>query len=274
MNIKKVYTFTNSRQIWRVIPASGNRLVIEDRDAVSREAFFNCIDMNTGDRILENHQFDEKFWLGIEDIYENIIFFYRYMMPNMPQHMGIIAFDINKKSIIWEQPDYTFSFISDGRVICYKQRFEGRDFYLLDINTGELIEELGNDNSKVHLLKENTVNILNAPEFLFPEQYYDGKDVDEGIKEFLTGFSREFSVQGAVEFLVYKDVIMLNIFEPNDNGMLKNVFRVFDFKEKQMVFTEILNSNANAAVPDSFFMKNNLLFLLQEKSTLLVCSVD
>jgi len=274
MNIKKEYTFTNNRQIWRVIPVEGDRLVIEDRDAESREAFFNCIEMKTGNRILENFQLEEKFWLGIEDIYNNTIFFYRYMMPNMPQHKGIIAFDISKKTVIWEQPDYSFSFINNGRLVCYQQRFEGRDFYVLDCNTGELIEEIGNDSTRVHILKENSAGLLDSPEFHFPEQFYEGKEIEDESKVFLLEFMKKYSVQGAVEYLPYKKAIMLNTFEPNDKGTLKNVFRVFDFQAKKILFSEVLNGNANAAVPDSFFMKNNLIFLLVEKTNLLVCSVN
>jgi hypothetical protein len=273
MDIVKEYTFTNNRQIWRVIPTSGDRLVIEDRDTNTREAFFNCIEMNSGNRVFDNYQFSEKFWLGIEDIYKDIIFLYKYLKPDMPQHKGIIAFDINKKNIIWEQPDYCYLFIKDDKLFCYKQRFEGRIYFIADCYTGEIIEELGNDGEKIRLLKEENINQLDYEEYLFPEQFYDGKEMDAGLKDFLTAFKQENLILGGVEFLPYNGVLLLNTFEPNDEGSLKNIFRVVEIESGKVIFTEVLNKIANAAVPDSFFMKNNYIFLLVDKTKLLVCSI-
>jgi hypothetical protein len=273
MEIIKKYTFTNNRQIWRVIPTSGDRLVIEDRDTGSREAFFNCIEIKTGKRIFDNYQFKEKFWLGIEDIYKDIIYLYRYLKPDMPQHKGIIAFDINSKNIIWEQPDFSYLFVKDDKLYCYKQRYEGRSFFIADCYTGEILEELGNDGERIKQLREESINQLDYEEYLFPEQFYDGKEMEPLLKNFLTEFKQENLVIGAVEFLPLNSVVFLNTFEPNDEGSLNNIFRCVEFQSGKVIFSEILNKNAHAAVPDSFFMKNNNIFLLEDKTRLLVCSV-
>ena len=45
MKIKKKYSFKNKRQIWRLLPTTTDKLVIEDRDTQNKEVFFNCIDI-------------------------------------------------------------------------------------------------------------------------------------------------------------------------------------------------------------------------------------
>ena len=86
MKLKRKYTFTNNRQIWRIVPAGEGKLVIEERDPMTKEVFFSCIEMNTGKILLDSLQFDEKFWIGIEDIYKDVILFHKYHQPDMPWH--------------------------------------------------------------------------------------------------------------------------------------------------------------------------------------------
>ena len=65
MKLKKNYTFNNYRQIWRLIPTI-NKLIIEERDQDKNQVFFNCVQLETGKKIFENLQLDEKFWIGID----------------------------------------------------------------------------------------------------------------------------------------------------------------------------------------------------------------
>jgi len=46
MKLYSNYTFTNNRQIWRIIPGGEGKLVIEERDLATREVFFSCIEIN------------------------------------------------------------------------------------------------------------------------------------------------------------------------------------------------------------------------------------
>ena len=52
-----------------------------------------------------------------------------------------------------------------------------------------------------------------------------------------------------------------------------NKFYVFDMNNRKEIFTEILNADVNAYVPDSFFVYKNLILLLKEKSKLIVCEI-
>ncbi len=129
VKIKKKYSFTNNRQIWRLIPTDTNKIIIEDRDNNSREVFFNCLDIITGEIIFRNFQLEDKFWIGIETIYNDIIFFHKFLKPGLPIHTGIIAFHIHSKKILWETEDYNFHFIKDDKIYVFKSKFEGREYF-------------------------------------------------------------------------------------------------------------------------------------------------
>ena len=136
MKIKKEYTFTNNRIIWRLLPTQMKKLVIEERNTEKKEAYFNCLDIRSGKKIFADLQLDEKFWVGIESIYKDIIFFHKFAKPDMPGHQGIFAFDIISQNIIWKNEDLTFLFNIGNSVYAYSQRFEGKIFYKLDFQTG------------------------------------------------------------------------------------------------------------------------------------------
>src|ERR1035438_10581773 len=105
MKLHRNYTFSNNRQIWRIVPGGEGKLVIEERDLSTRAVFFSCIEMRTGKVILDSLQFEEKFWIGIEDVYKDVIFFHRYNRPDRKStrlnssHLGIsyAVFCLKKK---------------------------------------------------------------------------------------------------------------------------------------------------------------------------------
>ena len=97
MDIKRIYSFSNNRQIWRLIPTATEKLIIEERDTENKEVFFNCLEISSGVKIFSELQLEEKFWVGIEAVNNDIIYFHKFVKPDMPRHQGIIAFDIEIK---------------------------------------------------------------------------------------------------------------------------------------------------------------------------------
>ena len=76
MKLEENYSLTNKRSIWRLIP-SGKNLLIEERDEKNKQVYFSCIEINSGRKILNDYQLEEKFWVGVEDFDGETIFFHR-----------------------------------------------------------------------------------------------------------------------------------------------------------------------------------------------------
>jgi hypothetical protein len=270
MDIERIYSFSNNRQIWRLLPTSTGKLIIEERDIENKEVFFNCIDISKGERIFSDFQLDEKFWVGIEAIDEDVIYFHKFMKPDMPGHQGIIAFDINSESILWENSEYSFLFIDDNKIYCYKSNFEGRNFFILDNKTGHLIEHLGGDVAEINLLREKSLSKQMFHDYIFPQMYFPEDVLPENILKIFNEIKNEKVVAGKIEYAFFKDILFFNFHEVLDDGQLKNTFRGVEISSNKKVFEEILIKKTNAFVPDSFFFKQNLMFLLQEKIRLVV----
>lgn len=270
MNLYRNYIYSNKRQIWRIIPGGTDKLVIEERDPVTREVFFCCIEMNTGKVIMDNLQFDEKFWVGVEDVYKDVIFFHKYQKPDMPGHADIIAWDINKKEELWRSDEYLFSLVYENKLYCFKNFFEGKKYYLLDYYTGNLISELENDFMQIAHLKELRETELYKG-YQFPDVYSTPvNQIDSIIQELRT---KEL-VSGKIDYFVKGNLLLISYHTVSDGGKLQNNFRALDINTKLVIFKEILNKEIINYIPDSFFLINDLVFLLKEKDTLFVFLIN
>ena len=76
--LKEHLTYKTGKQIWRILISGSEKVLIEKRDMESKEVYFDCLDLVSGEYVFTDLQFEEKFWLGIEKIYKDVIFFHKY----------------------------------------------------------------------------------------------------------------------------------------------------------------------------------------------------
>ncbi len=265
MKLKKKYVHNNKRQIFRLIPTDSGKLVIEERETEKRQAYFNCLNIESGKKIFKNLQLDEKFWLGIETVYKDIIFFHRFTKPDMPQHNGIIAFDINEQKVLWKDDNLTFLFIKDEKVYTFQQMFENRKHFILDYKSGEVIEELGSDPVSINLLREEVIVSEDFSRYLFPQKFDASTIINDPANQFLKSLRETHLITGSIEFVLKDYLLMFNFHEINSDNSLKNIFKSVDLSKGKYILEETLNSRTNAFAPDSFFVRDNILFLLIER---------
>ncbi|MFO7524450.1 MAG: DUF4905 domain-containing protein [Ignavibacteriaceae bacterium] len=272
MNIKKQYLYDNDRQIWRIIPA-GNRVIIEERSSENKEVFFNCIDIISGDEIFSDIQLNEKFWVGIEAVEDDFIFFHKFPKPDLPNHKSIITLDLNSSSVLWENDELTYFFYFDGKVVCYKQLFEKRDYFLLNAATGEVISELGDDHEKVMELREESIEDYFAEGYLFPVEFRKNVIPETDHEKYLYGYSQKNIIRGNISYIVVDGLLLFNYHEITEENLFNNTFIAVNLDSEKVLMKETLNKKINNLMPDSFFVRDDLLFLLFEKTKFGVYSI-
>lgn len=268
-SIKKNYSFSNKKNIWRLIPSESGYLVIEERDMISKEVFFNCLKTEDGKVYFQNFQLEEKYWVGIEAIYKNIIIFHKFRKPDMPGHKGVYAFDILSRKLIWQNDDLIFLLAKDEQVYAYQTSFEGREYFVLHYLTGELIKDLGSEFNEVNKLREESMRSDFVNNFLFPEKFIENAETQSFAKLFNQQIVGQ-KVIGDINWLEQNGLVMFNYHEQNSNGTFNNHFSVVDISKGKIILNEILNSNSKSLTLESFFIIENLLFLLVGKTKLVV----
>ena len=273
MRLKKNYKFDNNRQIWRIIPTNSGRLVIEEREPEKKQVYFHCLLLDSGKKIFSNFQLEDKFWVGIETVQNDTIFFHKFAKPDMPKHKGIYAFDIITKKIFWENPELIYQFIHEDKLFAYVEKFEGRKYYLLTPNSGEVIEELGENYELINRLREESIKGENNNSYLFPEAFEDNSSLDQRVAELIKSLRNEFVVSGKIEFIQQNNLLMISFHEANSKGTLNNLFKAVDLSAGKYILEEVINKETGLFLTDSFFVKDDLLFLLFGKTRLVVYKI-
>jgi hypothetical protein len=270
MKIKKKYTHDNRRQIWRILPTETGKLIIEEREKDNKQVYFNCLNIESGKTIFKNFQLEEKFWIGIEAVYNDVIYFHKFVKPDMPQHVGIIAMDLNEQKILWENINNSFLFIWKEKVYAFQQMFEGRKYFSLDYKTGKLLEDFGDDAGKINKIKKELDESDAYAGYLFPISYNSNIAVPAILKEIFQKLRNDFTFSGNIEYVLKNDLLLFNFHIVNSEGNLSNRFKALDLSSGKYIFEETLIKETRAFAPDSFFVKDDLLFLLFGKNRLSV----
>ncbi|MCK5086873.1 MAG: DUF4905 domain-containing protein [Melioribacteraceae bacterium] len=265
MKIKKKYSFKDGHQIWRLLVTDSEKLLIESRNTDQKEAFFTCLDLFSGESKFTDHQFSEKYWLGIETIYKDKIFIHTFAKPDMPGHRGLTVFDLNSQIVVWENKEYAFLFIYEDKVYTYQERFEGRRFFTLDFNTGEFIEDIGENSDEINLLREKVESEKDYSNYLFPEPFLN-VNIDSNVSEIIKNTTGKLELVGYVEYTIFDKLLLLSYHTRSSDKNISNTFVAFNIDKKKKIFSKVLNKKVNAFAPDSFFVYRDLLLIVKEKT--------
>ena len=273
MSIEKKFSFISANIIWRLLFSESNKLIIEERDPVKREVSFSCLDSLTGALLFKNLQLEEKFWIGIEVIYKDIIVFHKYGKPDMPGHKGIFTFSINSQKVLWHTDEFSFLLMHDDKMYVFKQKFDERIYFSLDYLNGMILSELGPDNALINNIRNGQDNADYSLNYQFPERYIKDNLNNPLVDFLLEEITNGMVIIGNIEYIINANLLFFNFYEKEKEAGLVNRFHIVNLETMQKTFEIFLNKNANAYVPDSFFLKDNQLYLLKEKNEILVYSI-
>ena len=273
MKIKKKYTHHNKRPIWRVLPTETSKLIVEEREKDNKQVYFNCLNIESGKKIFKNFQSEEKFWIGIEAIYNDMIYFHKFAKPDMPQHVGIIAMDLNEQKILWENFNISFLFIWKEKVYSFQQMFEGRKYFSLDYKSGNLLEDFGDDVGLINEVKKELDESDAYAGYLFPISYNSNITASANLNEVFQKLRNDFTFSGTIEYVQKNGLLLFNFHIVNSEGNFSNRFKALDLSSGKYIFEETLIKETKTFAPDSFFVKDDLLFILFGKNRLSVYSI-
>jgi len=260
--IETYLTHRHNKQIWRILISQTDKLVIEERDPKTKEVFFSCYDLVTKTKYFSNFQFEEKSWIGIESVEDNLIIFHFYLKPDMPQHKGFFVYDIKQKKIIWKNEALTYFFSDNKKIIAFQQQFEGRFYVEIDLRSGEAIRNLGEDYAQVNSLKLQAQEAKSYEDYLFPEVFNPLQE--DSQYDCIRNSVSNFSFSGQVEYLQSGKFFYFTFHEKEDEKFTQH-FYICETANGSLFFSDVLNKNIPNYAADSFFVYKNFLFLIKEK---------
>jgi hypothetical protein len=247
-------------------------IVGEVRNQEAKLVSFFSVDAVSGTPRFEDKTFSELWWMGIEDVAQDVLLLHKFAAPDLPEHKGLVAVDLLTGAQKWAQDDVTYWFVFENSVFAHKTMFDKRVAYELDLQTGTILAEYGQDAE--HSLLDKRLSALgqNEAELVFPSTI---EPEAAGTKE-STMIKKELprvGIRGNVEFLTVADHLLFDYYVANERSTgdvqtLNNYFKILDIPKGKVIYADILSRDARVALSDSFFVRGNVAYYVKNQKTL------
>jgi hypothetical protein len=269
--IRPEWQFEAGGQLWRILFSESGRIVGEDRDEGKKEVTFFCLDEVSGKVLWKGVAFEERWWIGIEAFYDGIVYLHEYIKPDLPQHKKIMAVDLESGKILWRNDELEPLFVAGAKFFAVRSSFEKRVLYELNPVTGEIGREFSEDDEGFETAQRRLGP--SRQDFVFPEIYESGVEHENELKNSIQSHCDFRKLVGSIEYIHHAGLLFFNYHEragssSADQPALSNVFKVVNTNKNRLLHSEVLNENASAPTPDSFFLKGSQLFYIKDKKLL------
>jgi len=275
--LKPAWMYETPGVIWRVLFSETGHIIGEGRDTANKTVSFFCIDKETGQRAWDNLRLDEKWWIGIEATHRDVVYLHEYATPDMPIHKKIIAVNIQSGKTLWQNDMLTFLFAASRKVYAVRDTFERKLFFELDYLTGEITNEYGDDSAAVFAIRNARRETDESQGFVFPVPFSNELDDYAVLEPTIRKHCNPSTIRGDIEVIQRGNLFLFSyhqLVEKSAEPLVDNHFKIVDLSDSSVLFSETLTHNAPAAVPDSFFIKDNVLYFIKDKNILTAIKLE
>ncbi len=271
MEVQEYEHLVCSWQIWRLLISESDILIIENRDKEKKEVSYSAFDLSSKKYLWKDFQPEEKFWIGIEKIQNDVIYFHKFAKPDMPAHRGIIALDIKDKKVLWKREDVIFTFIYENKLYAIKDDFYGDNILILNAKTGEEIERIKSSDVDTEAIGRQAMASEDFSDYKFPEIYYNNSFSEERAARAFKAIKEKKNVDivGNFEYTMVNNLILTS-FHVNNGEKMENIFCIFDEGKNKIIFEKTLNEQIELFAADTFFVYKDLLILLKQQREIII----
>ncbi|MEO5909287.1 MAG: DUF4905 domain-containing protein [Pelobium sp.] len=226
--------------IWKLELDEVKEIMVWECRNENKKVSFYAYDFKNECTALINYTFKEEWLLGLDYVNQGIAYFHGSESEFSPVHKGLIAFDIKAQKIIWEHFNISLQSYSTAGVLVFDPRLFPRKYQLLDLITGNHI--------KLITVDELSFFSPTYPQVLFPKNIENAKEWDS---------TQELSIN---------DLTLKSGYE-KEEGQVHQYLKII--RTGQTVFKDYLGKNIQKQSFDTFFVWQNKLIYVRNKSEIL-----
>jgi hypothetical protein len=149
--------------------------------------------------------------------------------------------------------------------------FEKKTGQVLDVETGRVLDEI-EDVEELQPVRILARGEDSHQQLDFAEPV-DRDSLPEDIRSFFEAETKHREIVGGIEAVLKPGYAVLYYHASGKQSvpgeaLLESRMAVYDRLEQRRIFSEVLERNARAPVPDAFFVKNSSLFFIKNQQTL------
>jgi hypothetical protein len=259
--------------VWRLLFTGKGRIVGECRDQEKKTVSFFCLDEESGKPVWQDLRLDEEWWVGIEAVLGDTLVLHGFASPDMPEHRGIRAYDVESGTLRWRNNDATYWFGAGDRLFAYRDFFERRVGYEIELGTGELKTTFDQSLQELHEIRRQVAEAEPATDMTLPEILSEGS-VEPAIHAFVSRLTKGKGIAGNIEFIRASDILAFNYHLRARGGaaqtpLFENHLYVYRYPHGTRLFSDVTARGLKAQVPDAFFIRRRRLFYVKDQRTLI-----
>ncbi|ACF14231.1 conserved hypothetical protein [Chloroherpeton thalassium ATCC 35110] len=291
------WEFQKSGNIWRAFFLENGKLICEHRSTEQKQVSFFLLDDETGTLIWEDFVLThpsgamagalvgDGWWVGLEAVYQNLIFFHSFYDPTVPEHLGIWALESTTKKIKWARPELSFICLTlDNQILAYRESLVGgfveRYFLTIDPLSGNEGVDLGQNAQRIHELRATSLGFEASQAVRLPEKI-DGKSTpNPALLTLAEKHAKIDSVIAGYDIISQNERVVLGFHKQtqavtrNQAGLpvkaLDYVLKVIE--NEKVIYEDVIGTGMSGLILDGFFTRNQKLYYVRHKDTL--CCVE
>lgn len=279
--------------IWRALFLEPSYLIGEFRERNARHTSFFLLDTDAGQLIWDNfvltdaaaRPIGDGWWVGMETVYRGLVLFHGYYSPNVPEHLGIWAFDPLTKTMRWARPDLGYLCIVDDLLVAVRnvlvEGYAERAFLALNPLTGDVVEDFGQNAAAVNTLRERAPNLLQEQNITLPEHITEQSPNFALVAKLAHAHTGAQRVVAGFDVLTYQGKTLLGYHEQTSQWVTSQSgqrvqalnYKLFVLDNKQaIIYEDLLGVQMSGLLVDGFFVRQNRLYYV--KDTNILCAIE
>lgn len=261
--LKPLWVYTAEGILWRVVPTGHGLLVCETRDRERKRTRFVAISQADGRVAWQTAPFD--WWLGVEAVCGGVLLLHKFAQPDMPEHRGMFALDVESGRQLWHDDDLRFEGAAGDSFFASRRRLSGAQLFQFDARSAATLREVAPG------ALQQTVGSGETNGRLFPLHLLNLQMESSGVAARILPHVSIKCVVGVVEYVDLGNTLVVSFHERQSaSADERHVFdhRLIILSNDDIVYSDIIARNTSAIVPESFFIENDRVFFVHERTML------
>lgn len=235
--LKLAYSAKCEGIIWKIILDETQEIIVWECRTNDKKVSFYAYDFKNQNQLLNNFTFDDGWEVGINTVFNGILYFNGYESEFSPVQKGLVAFDLQQQKILWQNFSISAqTFTADG-IVVFDTKILPRKYRLISYQDGNTIKDIEITNLANIKPLENSI--------ILPK-------MDEAEQLLNTTY-----------FLVHNNLNISSFYQAQ--GPAFNQYIKVE-KNGVILITEIMNEQIQKMSFDTFFVWHNHLFYIRNKS--------
>jgi hypothetical protein len=235
--------------IWRFeIDELSGILCAEIRLNEDRRVYFASLNINTAEVYFNDLTAPERWFTGIEAVYDGVLLLHNDQSETGPVHKGIVAVDAVTGAVLWSNYTFAFDHLSVDGPIVYDTQVQPKKLFLVDIKTGattriyppQVHKQLDNSIVLPGMVQANVIDLQ-------PLQLHPYGNI--------------------VHYLEYNNYRIVSLHALKGGQLTQHLYLIAD---NIVVYEDLLNDAIQKIQPEAFILHKNRLIYIRNRNELKV----